>query len=404
MANFKISGVRVWGERDAKPRTVWVENDRIVDAPRPHAAFESIEFRDRNTWISAGFIDTHSHGFKYIGGSFALDPDFCGLRQGVPTIIDQGGPSCINIDAFRHFIAGQAQSNVYCFISAYLAGGVQGHTHVGLYGPDNANVALVVEAIEQNRDLVAGIKAHADHGGFSRWGSELMAKARKMSDATGLPLYVHLGTMWTNAAGKAYDPAKVLTELGKLLEPGDILAHPFTKRPSGGILANGKIHPLFKNAKKRGLRIDVGRGNHIDFNVARRLLDEGILPDTLGTDMHGFNCGPKVPSERRFNLYHAMSEMAALGIPVEHVVDMVTRNCVGFLPPSKRVSDAGGPGLTIFRMVPERSRFLDYSGNAIQGEIAFHPVGCILHGLLHRVVEKDLPSRRRELEPSLATT
>jgi dihydroorotase len=296
MASYRIDGARVWGDEAAsRARTLWIENDRLVDALPAHEPYESIKFDDGDTWISPGFIDTHSHCYKYIGGSFGLDPDFCGVRQGVPTIVDQGGPSCLNIDAFRHFIAGQAESNAYCFISAYLAGGVQGHRHVGLYGPDNANVDLVVEAIEQNRDLVAGIKAHADHGGFSRWGAQLIAKARKMSDATGLPLYLHLGTMWTNAAGKSYDPVKVLTELGKLLRPGDVLAHPFTKRPSGGILADGSIHPLFKTSKERGLRIDVGRGNHIDFNVARRVLDAGILPDTLGSDMHGFNCGPKVP-------------------------------------------------------------------------------------------------------------
>jgi dihydroorotase len=396
MANFRIEGARVWGAKETPVRPVWIQDDKVVEALPAHVPYESIKFDDGNTWIAPGFIDTHVHCYKYISGPFGLDPDFCGLRQGVPTVIDQGGPSCINIDAFRHFIAGQAQSNVYCFISAYLAGGVMGHKHVGLYGPGNADAALVIEAIEKNRDLVAGIKAHADHGGFSRWGTELIAKARKMSDATGLPLYLHLGTMWPDGAGKTYDPVKVLTETAELLRPGDVLAHPFTRRPSGGILPDGSIHPVFRTAKERGLRIDVGRGYHIDFKVARRVLDAGIMPDTLGTDMHGFNCGPDVAPERRFNLFFVMSEMAALGIPVDHIVDMVTRNCVSFLPASKRVSDVGGAGLTIFRMVRERRQYNDYSGNSIEGDLAFYPVGCVLNGRLHRVIDEDMPLRMRK--------
>lgn len=396
MASFRMEGARVWGEKDPSPRVVWIKDDRVVEALPEGELYETVRINDADAWIAPGFIDSHVHVFKYVTGTFGMDADFCGVRQGVPNIIDQGGPSCINIDAFRHFISEPAATNVHCFISAYLAGGLMGHRFVGLYGPTNANAKLVIEAIEANRDLVAGIKVHADHGGFSRWGSELIAEARKMSDATGLPLYLHLGTMWPDAEGKSYDPVKVLDETADLLRPGDVLAHPFTRRPSGGILPDGSIHPAFKQAKERGLKIDVGRGFHIDFNNARKVLDAGILPDTLGTDMHSFNCGPTVPPERHYNLFFAMSELAALGIPVDHIINMVTRNCVRFLPAPARTSEAGGPGITVFRIAKEKRTYSDYSNNTIEGSIAFYPVGCVAAGLWHAITQEDMPLRMRK--------
>jgi dihydroorotase len=398
MANIRIEGARLWGaqkhDREQAPRPLFIRNGALVDALPAGEPVETALFKD--AWISPGFIDTHVHCFTHVSGPFGLEPDRCGVTQGVPTIVDQGGPSCITIDAFRHFIAAPAKSRTYCFISAYLAGGLVGHRHVGLYGPDATDAKLVIEAIEKNRDMVGGIKVHADHGGFSRWGSALLVEARRMSDATGLPLYVHLGTMWPDAPGVTYDPVKVLDEVAELLRPGDILAHPFTRRPSGGILADGSLHPVFKTARERGLIVDVGRGYHIDYKVARKVLDAGIVPNTLGSDMHGFNCGPSVPAGRHFNLFYVMSEMAALGLPHEHIIDMVTRNCVPFLPQAQRKAQGGGEGFTVFRIDRERRTYTDYNDNSIQGDVVFYPLACILDDKVHRCEPADLPLRLRQ--------
>ena len=74
-----------------------------------------------------------------------------------------------------------------------------------------------------------------------------------------------------------------------LMDAGDILAHPFTRHPSGFTDMDGKVHPLVFEAIRRGVMIDVGRGNHFSIRVARQVLDAGVLPDTLGADLHGYN-------------------------------------------------------------------------------------------------------------------
>ena len=64
------------------------------------------------------------------------------------------------------------------------------------------------------------------------------------------------------------------------------ILHPF---PSGFVAADGNIHPLIREALAKGVRIDVGRGAHFSLTTARRVIDAGILPFTLGADLHGYN-------------------------------------------------------------------------------------------------------------------
>ena len=94
--------------------------------------------------VTAGLIDTHAHVYQHVTGKFGLQPDLCGVDSGVSTLVDQGGPSCMTMAGFRHFIAEPAKSRVLCFISAYLVGGMEGHLYPDLYGPKQLDVAHTV--------------------------------------------------------------------------------------------------------------------------------------------------------------------------------------------------------------------------------------------------------------------
>src|SRR5438477_19227 len=173
-------------------------------------------------------------------------PDMVGVASGVTTVVDQGGPSAPTFDGFRKFIVEPAKTRVLAFISAYLAGGLLGHRYVDLYGPSGINVKAIVKAARDNPDLIRGIKTHAEPGGYSRWGMASLKLAKEASRELKLPVYIHLGTLWPEAAGSKVDASKIIDEVVPLLDPGDILAHPFTKFPSGFVAKNGKIHPLVR--------------------------------------------------------------------------------------------------------------------------------------------------------------
>ena len=355
--------------------------------------------------VVPGLIDTHAHVYEHVTGKFGLDPDLVGVRSGVTTLVDQGGPSCMTIPGFRHYVADRAESRVLCFISSYLVGGLEGHRYPELYGPDGVNVEHTARAIEENRDLVKGIKAHAEIGGASRWGVEVIKLAKVISRRTGVPVYVHLGQLWPLKDGVAIDADAYVQEAVPLLDSGDVLAHPFTRHPGGFVSGEtGKVHPIIEEALARGVKVDVGHGSHFSFDMARRALDAGIRPWTLGADMHGYNVrapgGRMSDGERSanpffgvapFNLTVAMSELLALGMGLDEVVATVTANPAKML----RMEDEIGtlePGreadVSVLEVLTGRFRLSDNSGEEVVAERLVVPAWCMRAG---RVIPADSP-------------
>lgn len=313
----------------------------------PTTAREVIDVRGRI--VLPGLIDTHGHVFQYVTGRFGLPPDMVGVHSATTAVIDQGGASCMTFPAYRNYIANPSATRCYAFMSAYVVGGLEGHYYPSLYSPEQVDVEATVKAARANADLVRGIKAHAEIGGFARWGIEVMRMAAEIGREADLPVYIHFGQLWQlpREGGNSVDPDTIVPEVAALMRPGDILAHPFTRHPGGFVDRQGRVHPIIKEAMARGLKIDVGHGSHFSFRVAREVLAAGIMPDTLGADMHGYNTRvpppPGTPGEHpddenhpfagqaRFSLVHAMVEMMALGLTLEQVVPMVTSNAAAML-------------------------------------------------------------------------
>jgi dihydroorotase len=160
----------------------------------PTSAREVLDVTDKI--VLPGLIDTHAHVYQYVTGRFGVNADMVGVQSGVTTLVDQGGPSCMTLPGFRHFIAEKALSRTYAFLSAYLVGGLEGHYYPNLYSPDGVDIDATVKAATANRDLVRGIKAHAEIGGFARWGIRVIEMAAEIGRRTDLPVYVHFGQLW----------------------------------------------------------------------------------------------------------------------------------------------------------------------------------------------------------------
>ena len=337
---------------------VAIADGRILAVGRdlPAAARETLEMSGRI--VIPGMIDTHAHIYQHVTGKFGLNPDMVGVYSGVTTVVDQGGPSCMTIGGFRHFIAEPAHTRVLCFISAYLVGGLEGHLYPDLYGPGQLNVDHTVRAARENADLVRGVKAHAEIGGASRWGLDVIRIGKEIAREAGLPLYIHLGQLWPEKDGVSLDPDEVVRALMPIMEPGDILAHPFTRHPGGFVSTEtGMVHPVVREALDRGVTVDVGHGSHFSFEMARKVMEAGIRPYTLGADMHGYNV--RLPnatdiSTRKtnpffgvapFNLTNAMTKLLTLGMALPEVIATVTANPARMLHLEGQIG-ALRPGMT----------------------------------------------------------
>ena len=350
--------------------------------------------------VLPGLIDTHAHVFQYVTGRFGLEADMCGVYSGVTTLVDQGGPSCMTLPAFREFVVNAKKSRVVAFLSAYLVGGMEGHYYPSLYKPDCLNVEATVHAARENTDLVKGFKAHAEIGGFERWGVEVMKLAAEIGRQAQLPLYIHFGQLWPLPDERLHpvDPDSVFTEVARLLKPGDILAHPFSRHPGSFVDQSGKVNAIAREAIRNGAKVDVGFGSHFSFKMARIALEAGIMPDTLGADMHGYNTRVPKPAgtpdahpdqdhmfagSTRFSLVSAMTAMLALGIPLERIVAMATVNSAHMVGMQDVIGTlAPGVGADVTVLNDERGRWVlqDNEGTQVVTDRMLTPAFCLRAG------------------------
>jgi dihydroorotase len=396
-----LDAVRDVGIRDGKIGAV-------LPAIDEGEGLHALDVRDR--LVVPGLIDTHAHVYQYVTGSFGMNPDLVGIRSGVTTLIDQGGASPLTIQGFRKFIVEGATTRVFSFISNYLVGGLVGHRYTELYGPHGVNVRETVTAIEQNRDIVKGIKAHAEVGGYSRWGLETLRLAKEAARQAKVPVYVHLGRLWAEADGTRIDPDVLVPEMVPLLDPGDVIAHPFTKNAGAFVARDGTIHPLLFEALRHGVRIDVGRGGHLSFAAARAVLDAGIVPFTVGADVHGYTINrpddgswdggyfDERAARRRapagpiggvavFSLIQVMNELLALGLGVPDVIPMVTANAAALLGLDGRIGTlAPGVAADVSVLARDVGRWTlqDSLGAQLTANERLRPEFALKDGRLHQ--------------------
>src|SRR5436305_7436139 len=348
--------------------------------------------------VLPGLIDTHAHVYQYVTGRFGMNADMVGVQSGVTTLIDQGGPSCMTLPGFRHFVAEPAKSRVYAFLSAYLVGGLEGHYYPQLYSPEGVDIDATVKAATANLDIVRGIKAHAEIGGFARWGIRVIEMAAEIGRRADLPVYVHFGQLWglPESGANGEDADTILTRVIPLLREGDVLAHPFTRHPGGFVNREGEVHPVIRAALDRGLTVDVGHGSHFSYRLAKKAIAAGIVPATLGADIHGYNTHVPAPAgtpdqhedeenhpfagQAKFSLVQAMSSMMALGLTLEQVVPMVTSNAAKMLRVESEIG-ALQPGraadITVLHEHRGKFRLRDNEKTEVIAERLLAPAFCL---------------------------
>jgi dihydroorotase len=143
--------------------------------------------------------------------------------------------------------------------------------------------------------------------------------------------------------------------------------------------------------------------------MARIALEAGIVPDTLGADMHGYNTRVPIPrgtpsehpdkehmffGQTRFSLVSAMSSMLALGLPLEKVVPMVTTNAAKMLGLEGEIGTLRpGVAADVSVLHDERGRWTlrDNEGNTVRTERMLRPHFCLRAGVRHDADASILP-------------
>jgi dihydroorotase len=342
--------------------------------------------------VTPGWVDLHVHVFEWVT-TFGLPPDDAGVNSGVTTAVDQGGAGAYTIQAFKHYIADRARTDIRCFPSINSAGTLRG----GLAGPilhtpDIVDVDLLVAETEAHRGLVCGFgEIHGESGAWSRWGFDVVNRAREAGDRTGLPLYFHTGELFEVDEAHRPDPRALLPEVLAVARPGDILAHVYSGQPDGVLGADNRPSPLLEKAVADGVLLDIGFGINFNYSTARRMIAAGIWPHLISSDLHGRFDAMHDDSMLDYSLAGAFARLVALGMPFADAVAAVTVNPARVLHDEAEIGTlavGSRADITVLDEVAEPWPLYDSQGEALVTERRWLP------HLVIRAGEPIVPSRR----------
>ena len=274
--------------------------------------------------VTPGLIDLHTHVFDGVAAN-GVHPDIAGVHAGVTTVVDAGSSGCATFSAFPRHILPKCETEVIPLLHICQTGLA---TNPDIIAESSIDLESTLKVAREHRGLIKGIKARMVSPALEIFGMEMPRLAKRAARESGVPLMVHIGD-----TTKRYDP-NVIRELLPLLEPGDIVTHLFTANPGGVLDTNGKLVPEAKELAARGVWLDTAHGRmNFGFNVGRRVLDQGLTPHCISTDL-------TIPG--RANTVHSMVEIMArflgMGFTLEQVIAMSTVN------PARAIGEANRLG------------------------------------------------------------
>ena len=386
LTNFLLKGGRLVDPANGRDGQFDVRvKDGLLDAIAPKLEPEGATVIDvKNLFVTPGLIDVHLHLMKGLG-AFGVDPDVFGVGSGVTTVVDAGSAGHTLLNVFRDYVTNNARTRVLNYINLSTLGGVTGPGFSILADPRLIDEEKIAMAVEAHRDIIVGIKIMATGGALGAQGLKPLERARKLGDQLKIPLLIHIGESWT----KGTEPVAVQDVL-RYLRAGDIITHMFTAHPGGLLDANGKLWPQVRGAKEAGVLMDVGHGLHnLNFDVARKVLDQGLQPDGVSTDGHrGNRAGPV------YDLPTTMAKLMALGFSLTQVVEMATVNAARLLGRSNEMGSlkVGQPAeISVLRLEDRAWQAVDSQKGTITASHALVPVYAIRGDTLYEPLPVQRP-------------
>ncbi|HET8563573.1 MAG TPA: amidohydrolase family protein [Candidatus Binatia bacterium] len=116
-----------------------------------------------------------------------------------------------------------------------------------------------------------------------------------------------------------------MEEIVDTLRPGDIVTHCYTPQQPSIVDKSGRLLGAVRKAHEQGVIFDVGHaGGHFDFNLVRRAMADGLLPDVISSDLHGRLKQPGFGVVG--DLPMTLTKFLALGLNLDQVIARCTIN------------------------------------------------------------------------------
>ena len=316
--------------------------------------------------VTPGLIDLHLH--CYDGVADCVNADLFCLTKGVTTVVDGGSAGHATIANFHKYIINASVTRIKALvnISPFGAVGPGGSLdHLALMDP-----VLAAKAAVDNKPAVVGIKVRLGKDIQGANDLEYLKRALQAAEAAHVPLMAHID-----------GPYSPLPDILTMLRKGDVYTHFLHGHQHGTLDASGKILPVAREARERGLFFDMAQGrSHLSFEVTEKCLEQDFPPDTLSTDLTRTTAADRV-----YDLPTMVSKFMALGVDMDKAIQMVTFN-------PARVFDYGAelgtlrPGseadVAIFDLREGNFQFEDSDGKKRAGRQKLVSNAVVRHGQL----------------------
>ena len=315
--------------------------------------------------VTPGLIDLHTH--VYWGAtSTGLAPDPICARSGVTTIVDAGSANAHTFAGFRRFIIEPAHCRIFAFLHAtpYPRPGVDPIAYA------KSNIPATIKVIEENRDVILGLKLFVAGNMVGDYGFGLLQIAREIADNIQLPIMAHIG----------FSPPP-LRDILSLLRQGDIVTHSFNGHDNRIIDDGGNIRPEVLEARERGVLLDIGHGaGSFSFETAKAMLKQNQYPDIISTDLYTANINGPV-----YDLPTTLSKFLNLGMSIDEVISAATERPAQIIHQLEGLGklQIGGLGdLAIFDLLEGEFEFFDCHRQKLVGYQKLSNVKTICRGQL----------------------
>ena len=353
----------------------------------PHTAGRVIDAAGH--LVTPGLVDLHAHLF-WGRDYFGIDADSLAWRCGVTTWVDAGSAGAFSMPGFREYVARRSDLRILAFINiSYL--GIPGLNYDEYCNPQSWDVPLLARVVEENRDLIVGVKVRMGKEGVCYPGLRPLRKAVEAAAATSLPVMCHIS-----------DTPPALASVLALLRPGDVVTHAFTGGGERLIDERGRVRPAALRAREAGVRFDVGHGaGSFSFVSAEALAQQGFWPDTISTDLHQISLvGPNLVADQeimprvrgdgspQLTLLTVMTKFLYLGMPLADIIRATTSapaEVIGREGQFGTLTPGASADVAILSLDPGPVELVDIEGNRRQGDRSFRAVRTFVAG--------------RELEP-----
>jgi dihydroorotase len=306
-------------------------------------------------YVTPGLIDLHTHVFVGSNSSFAdgfpsLSPDDITFKAGITTVVDAGTSGWRNFPLFKKQVIDRSQTRVLAFLNIAGSGMTGFPTEEDINDMDSHMTSLV---IQQYPEIIVGVKIGHYRG--SEWTP--FNRALEAGKIANVPLLV-----------ECHLPQYPLEEILARMRPGDIYTHSFcTAIDRACILdAKGIIRSSVLDAKKKGVRFDVGHGGAMfHFAVAIPALKQGLSPDSFGSDLHRYsmNSGMK-------NMLDIMSKYLNMGMNIEDIIFRATWNSANSIKRDDlgNLSEGSDADIAVLSIRKGNFGFIDAGGTRMDGD------------------------------------